>query len=235
MKIHLAQSIPLTAAVLLSSLAPAIAAVQFIPPPPPDQGYPPGSLRGGASRGDCPQVATPLTALAPPAGWGLTIRDRPTFWFYVPYSLTDDRPGEFVLLDADRNYVYQTSNIRSAGAGIIQITLPPSVPPLAIGQRYQWTLMIGCESDNPIFTQGSIERIAPPADLSDRLARSTPLEQADLLANQGIWYDALTTLAELHIADPTDRTIAANWYTLMQSVGLSDLADQPLLDCCAID
>ncbi|NEQ25783.1 MAG: DUF928 domain-containing protein, partial [Microcoleus sp. SIO2G3] len=162
----------------------------------------------------------------------LTTSDRPTFWFYVPYSLTDDRPGEFVLLDRDRNYVYQSSAIRSDAAGIIRITLPPSVPPLEIGNRYQWTFMIGCEADNPIFTQGSIERIASTAPLADRLAQSTPSERADLFASQGIWYDALTTLAELHLADPHDRTIAANWYSLMQSVGLADIADQPLLDCC---
>lgn len=232
MKIHLARSIApvLTAAVLLTG-SPAIASVQFVPPPPPDQGYPPGSLRGGASRGDCPPVATPLTALAPAESvWGLTTRDRPTFWFYVPYSLTDDRPATFVLLDADRNYVYETSNIRSTQAGIIQITLPPHVPPLEINQRYQWTLMIGCEADNPIFTQGSIERIAPTAALSDRLARSTPAEQAVLFANQGIWYDALTTLAELHSANPTDQTVISDWHSLLQSVGLSDLADQPLID-----
>ncbi|MBD2088574.1 DUF928 domain-containing protein [Microcoleus sp. FACHB-1515] len=231
MKIHLARSIApvLTAAVLLAG-SPAIASVQFIPPPPPDQGYPPGSLRGGASRGDCPPTATPLTALAPAESvWGLTTRDRPTFWFYVPYSLTDDRPATFVLLDSDRNYVYQTSSIRSTQAGIIKITLPPDLPPLAVG-RYQWTLMIQCEVDNPVFTQGSIDRIALPADLRDRLAQSSPAEQGALFADAGIWYDALTTLAELHSANPTDRTTTSNWHSFLQSVGLSDLADQPLID-----
>lgn len=232
MKIHLARSIAplLTAAVLLAELSPAIAAVQFIPPPPPDQGYPPGSLRGGASRGDCPPVATPLTAIAPATAWGLTMRDRPTFWFYVPYSLTDDRPATFVLLDADRNYVYQTSEIRSPQAGILKVTLPPDVPPLAVGQRYQWTLMVGCEADNPVFTQGSIDRIAPPADLRDRLSHSPSAEQAALLASAGIWYDALTTLAELHAAHPTDQTVTSDWHSFLQSVGLADIADQPLLD-----
>ena len=249
MKIYLAQSIfPLLAiACLLAGISPAIATVQFIPPPPPNQGYPPGSLRGGASRGDCPTVETQLTSLFPAtidsAGngtpvesvWGLTTLSHPTFWFYVPYSLTDNRLGEFVLLDGDRNYVYQLSDIRSSEAGIIQIALPPSLPPLEIGKRYQWAFMIHCEVDNPIFTQGSIERIAAAAPLANQLARSTASERAVFFANHGIWFDALTTLAELHLANPNDRSIGASWHSLMQSVGLAEMADQPLLDCCTPD
>ena len=248
MKIYLAQSIfPLLAiACLLAGISPAIATVQFIPPPPPNQGYPPGSLRGGASRGDSPTVETQLTALVPAtidaAGngtpvesvWGLTTVERPTFWFYVPYRLTDNRLGEFVLLDADRNYVYQLSDIQSSEAGIIRIALPPSLPPLEVGKRYQWAFMIHCEVDNPIFTQGSIERIAA-APLANQLVQSTVSERAVFFANNGIWYDALTTLAELHLANPNDRSIGASWHSLMQSVGLAEMADQPLLDCCTPD
>jgi hypothetical protein len=243
MKIHLVRSIfpILTSVFLLMGVDSAVAAIRFIPPLPPDQGYPPGSIRGGASRGDCLTVATQLTALAPTAiepmvngsvmesVWGLTTADRPTFWFYVPYSLTDDRPGEFVLLDADHNYVYQSPPIRSAEAGIIQITLPSSVSSLEIGKRYQWTFMIYCETDNPVFTQGSIERIAATAALSAQLARSTPSERAVLFASNGIWYDALTTLAELYFADPHDQAIESNWQSLMQSVGLPEMSNQPLL------
>lgn len=235
----------LVAAVLLSSnLALATATAQFIPPPPPDQGYPPGSLRGGASRGDCPTVESQLTALAPSietaasgaemeSVWGLTTADRPTFWFYIPYALTENYPGEFVLLDADRKYVYQSPPIRSSEAGIIQITLPPTIRSLEVGKLYHWAFMIRCEADNPIFAQGSIERIVPASTLTDQLAQLTPDERAALFANQGIWYDALTTLAKLRLADPNDQAVVASWNSLMQSVGLADIAGQPILNCCS--
>ncbi|NJR66226.1 MAG: DUF928 domain-containing protein [Leptolyngbyaceae cyanobacterium CRU_2_3] len=68
---------------------------------------PGGRQRGGGSRGDCPLITQPLTALAPEtvagAVGGLTTEDHPTFWFYVPYALTDEHPAEFVLLDEQIN------------------------------------------------------------------------------------------------------------------------------------
>jgi hypothetical protein len=77
--------------------------------------------------------------------------------------------------------------------------------------------------------------LLPAAPLANQLDRSTASERAVFFANHGIWYDALTTLAELHLANPNDRSIGASWHSLMQSVGLAEMADQPLLDCCTPD
>jgi hypothetical protein len=212
---------------------------QFSPPPPPSQGRPSGNQRGGASRGACSAEEPRLTALVPevndPAGtfvWGLTTQARPTFWFYVPYALSADLPAEFVLLNDQNQPVYQTvlSNLNTQ-PGIIQVSLPETAEPLAVDQTYQWVFMLGC--DVPIFTRGSIQRVAPSPTLESQLAQaSSPKQKADLYAANGIWFDALTTLADLRQAQPGDSTVATDWANLMQSVGLADIADKPLVPCC---
>lgn len=237
----------LTASLLLGSfaLAPIAASsstVRFVPPPPPLQGRPIGSRRGGASRGSCPTGAQPLTALVPAtidptapgetpleAVWGLTTAERPTFWFYLPYALTADRPGEFVLLDDENNYVYQAAIVGSGGEGVIGVPLPATAAPLAVDRLYSWTFLVYCEADNPTFTQGQIQRVALPASLASGMPE-TATAQAALYARHGLWHDALTALAA---ADRSDPAIAADWRSLLESVGLGEIADRPLLDCCA--
>lgn len=215
--------------------------LNFIPPHPPDLGRPPGNLRGGGTRGNCPDVTTELTALAPtlealsqdssPTVWGLTTDAHPTFWFYVPYDLTLDRPGEFVLLDDQNNYVYQTSVITPAQtAGVISVALPDSTPELEAGKMYSWVFLIYCEADNPLFTRGGIQRAPLSSDLAAQLEQATPEAQVRLYAQNGVWYDALTQLATLRQENPNDAAIATDWQNLLHSVGLDDIADMPLVE-----
>ncbi|HEY9640586.1 MAG TPA: DUF928 domain-containing protein [Coleofasciculaceae cyanobacterium] len=201
---------------------------------PPALGNAPGGrARGGASRGECPTVTQPLTALVPTINGsvgGLTGTDHPTFWFYVPYALTADHPAEFVLLDQHNKYVYQTTLIggQNPDTGILGVTLPDTLT-LTAGQSYQWVFMVNCEIDNPIFTRGSIQKITLNAPLAQQIAQAAPLEKARLYAEHGIWFDALTTLAGLKTDQPTDPAIAAAWKSLLESVDLADVADKPFV------
>ena len=131
---------------------PVVSTVRFVPPPPPDRGTPTGRQRGGASRGQCPVVGKPLTALVPATQktlgarqgsspalgtlesvWGLTVAERPTLWFYVPYTLTPKLPIEFVLQDEQGNDVYQTSFTSSqTPPGIVRFRLPSTAAPLKV-------------------------------------------------------------------------------------------------------
>jgi Domain of Unknown Function (DUF928) len=194
---------------------------------------PGGRARGGASRGECPAVAQPLTAIVPTLNGsvgGLTSTDHPTFWFYVPYALTDDRPAEFVLLDDQNKYVYQTTlmNAESSDTGIIGVTLPDTVV-LTAGKSYQWVFMVNCEVDNPIFTRGSIQKLTLDPALVQQIAQAEPLEKVRLYAENGIWFDALTALAALKTQQPQDEAIATAWKSLLESVELADVADQPFV------
>jgi hypothetical protein len=212
--------------------------VIFNDPTPPSQGSPGGRQRGGASRGPCRQFE-PLTALVPAKQgivWGQTTSDRPTFWFYLPAPLTEQTPIEFTLQDANDNEVYHT-RLTAPGtrSGLIQLPVPPTAPSLTVNQPYFWTLSVYCNPNKPseaVFVQGMIQRVASDATLQNRLKSITPLEQVYLYAEQGIWYNAVNTLADLYLGQPSDRQLASTWAALLKQANLENLTTVPFSPCC---
>ncbi len=224
------------------------------PPPPADRSAPAGRQRGGASRGTCPAAIgeEPLTALVPATQtslnegqsgnsplktfesvWALTAAEAPTFWYYIPYTLTPDLPVEFILQDDQGNNVYQTKFIASQKQpGVVKVRLPAKVAPLEVGKMYRWFFMIDCDPDAPPLVEGSVQRIAPSATLMSQLQKATPRERVVLYAKQGLWHDALTALAELRSANPNDAALTADWVSLLNSGGLQAIAQEPVIDCC---
>lgn len=218
---------------------------RFEPPQPPDAGAPFGRPRGGASRGLCPNVPIPLTALVPSTPlttdtstttqeatvWALTLEAHPTLWFYVPYDLSSETPAEFTLLSADRSVVYRTMLTATGNtAGIVKVTLPPTAPALQPGSMYQWIFSVYCDADDPIFTRGWIQRTEATPSLTAALGQvRSPSETASVYAANGIWHDALTTLAEQRLTTPTSPDLNANWYSLLESAHLEAVADAPLV------
>jgi len=215
--------------------------VSFVPPPPPDQEAPSGRARGGASRGSCDnhQDKKRLTALVPvtsKAVWGLTVTEYPTFWFYVPDALTPEIPIEFVLQDEEDNYVYKTTfTVSGTPPGIVSVPLSSMKAPLEIGKKYYWTFSIDCdpqEPSNSIFVKGMVQRVAMNPALMSQLKPATQRERIALYAANGIWHEALTTLAELRRTEPGDAKLAATWENLLQYVDLQDIAKEPIVQCC---
>ncbi len=227
---------------------PVVSTVRLVPPPPPpplaDRGAPFGRQRGGASRGQCPNVGKPLTALVPATKamtaeesvWGLTDAEYPTFWFYVPYSLTPKLPVEFVLQDDDGNYVYKGSLTASQKqAGIVKLRLPSTAGPLEVGKMYKWYFLVDCDPDAPPLVEGWVERRAMNPTLMSQLKNATPRQRVTLYAANGFWHDALTTLAELRSANPGDTTLSRDWVSLLHSVGLDAIAPEPIIECCTLE
>jgi hypothetical protein len=209
--------------------------------PPPDQGAPRGTKPGG-ERG-CPSVAQkPLTALVPVTKeadgtqlhWGLTTKERPTFWFYVPYELKSIRSAKFSLRNQAKQTVYETPVTLTGAPGVISISLPSTAPPLEINNWYQSYLFIdiSCEPNAPLekdSAQGWVKREAlAPALKSELDNATTPQQRAMLYAKHGVWYEVVMTLAELSRTDPKD----AEWTKLLQSVGLDAIASEPIVNCC---
>jgi hypothetical protein len=212
-----------------------ISKIRFVPPPVPNGSSPQGRSRGGASRSDTCKVADrPLTALVPTNDnfvWGLTVSERPTFFFYVPYYLTADSPIEFVLQDEQKNTLYQTYlNVSQTRPGIVKVTMPDTIAPLEINKMYRWYFLIYCNLDDPVFVEGWVQRIVANPDLKVRLENSTLQQQSRLLANNGIWYDALSTLANLRSSKPKDRSLSRDWQSLLESAGLGSIALETSID-----
>jgi hypothetical protein len=231
--------------------------IRFTPPPVPNRGIPLGRARGGASRSkECQVAKEPLTALVPNNGkgitqignvstsnsknnlekstsesvWALTTSDRPSFWFYIPYSLNSNHSIEFVLQDEFDRTLYQNSfTFFKTQPGVMQVKFPNNSTFLEIGQRYHWYFLVYCHKDDPVYVEGWVERVAINPNLKIKLDRSTPQEKAELYAANGIWYDALTNLAQLRQMYPNDVALRSDWESLLDSVGLDAIASQPIL------
>jgi hypothetical protein len=211
-------------------------------PPPPQRGIS-GSRAAAASRDACPIVSQPLTAIVPEYRsaqenqvWGLTRMEHPTFWFYVPYAKSALVDISFTLQDdsnpVDPNIIYQNSTIAPAPTpGMIRIALPKSSTALAVNKPYHWFLKLnmGCTSgQRPIYAEGWIQRMELDRNLSKQIDRATSTEKVGLYAENGLWHDALTTLANLRTAKPQDPGLSQDWQNLLNAVGLGALANQPL-------
>jgi uncharacterized protein DUF928 len=215
--------------------------------PQPDSGDPPGGrVRGGAKRSPCPAVNPELTALVPftegPNSvtnvWGLTTEANPTFWVYTPYTKDSTNKDslyttEFVLQDEDSTPIYTKAIALPTQPGVIGITLPAKAPSLTTGKRYRWFLNISCVSSDlpssPIYVEGVIKRINLKPAIAQQLKTATLRQQFVIYAQNGIWYNALSTLAQLRQQNPQDAALKTEWKNLLTSIRLDDVADKPIL------
>ncbi|AFY34973.1 DUF928 domain-containing protein [Calothrix sp. PCC 7507] len=210
------------------------------PPPPPDEPPPGGRVRGGAKRGSCPADTVKLTALVPftqPAPsetnvWGLTTAQHPTLWFYVPISQNSAHPSEFVLQDQDSNPIYQQDITLPNQPGVIGITLPTNAPSLALNQRYRWFFTIYCDREKqlpPMYVEGVIKRVNLNQAAAEQLRTAQPLQQFAIYAKNGIWHEALTTLATLRQKDPQNAALQSQWQDFLTRAGFGEEAKQPII------
>lgn len=197
----------------------------------------PKRTAGGASRSQClAKNDLPLTAIVPDTTVALTAAKSPTFWFYLPYTLTPQHSVEFVLQDDRDKYVYKTELTgKKVSPGIIDLRLPPEVT-LEAELNYNWYFVVYCEPQNRdkfVYVNGSVRRIES-SDPSSSSELSSPQEQLYFYASKRLWYDAVTNLTEQMNANPQDRAIKDNWTTLLRSVGLEKLAREPFVPCCSL-
>ncbi|MBW3584422.1 MAG: DUF928 domain-containing protein [Cyanobacteria bacterium 0813] len=131
-------------------------------------------------------------ALIPATNLGLTAIAHPTFWLYLPASLPDDIPFEFVLRDEQQEVVFRTLFELEKTAGIASFSLPPNSPPLETGKKYQWCFFCG-----NISRHGWVERVAMKPEILVQLETASLRERVLLLAQHGLWYETLTELVAL--------------------------------------
>lgn len=187
---------------------------------------------GTGSRGECPPVEVPVSALIPDQNPGLTVEQHPTFWFFVPYQLSNTLGGEFALQDEANNDIYRTPFKLPATPGIVSLSIPSTVT-LEVNKSYQWYFKLYCSQQNlsnPVFVRGWVQREALKPELERLLqAATTERSRIAIYAQNGIWYSALNELAKLRIAEPKNTVFINDWANLLQDIGLEDLAQKPIL------
>ncbi len=103
---------------------------------------------------------------------------------------------------------------------------------------YHWYLSMICdprERSRDIVLEGSIEYVKLNNSLQEKIALSNSVEKINLLKEQGIWYDVLSLLAESRHLESNLTSLKKEWLTLLNSIGLGELASEPLIEGKKID
>jgi hypothetical protein len=196
-----------------------------------------------------------LTSIVPPLQTGekaqktsapvdKTIAAHPTIWLHVPQGL--GLKAKFTLQDVDLNkpQLYRTEFTLSNQAGIVGIQVPETAPALVVGHRYIWQVSVICDANRPDRNPrlGSwLERIDPaklpaspgfnPQDLARQLEQAEAADKAPILADLGIWQDALSILALQRKANPQDLQAQQDWRDLLKQNQLEPfLETAPILN-----
>lgn len=210
-----------------------------------------GRREGMGSRNTCPAVKMPLTALTPfqeqqqvstktnkssiGIVGGLTTLEKPTFWFYVPYTTQNltNSSAEFSLQDDEQTDIHRTQIVIPANPSIIGVSLPNTVKSLEVGKTYRWYLKIRCNAQTaslPVYVEGYIQRKNLDSRVTEQLKTAVdPQQKATIYAKEGIWFDALNTLAQLRQTSQ-NASVEQDWQSLLQSVNLDGIATAPLVN-----
>jgi hypothetical protein len=166
--------------------------------PPSDAGTPGPTTTSGGRNCGASENGLRLTPLAPEQHVGQTTESRPTFAWYVPVA--DSLPGEFqiyALTEEGRfQRVLEEPYQFDSSQGFMSYTLPDTVDALQPDTVYIWQVLLRC-GDRPADTY----KVRAQIEVVDAGRLPTPLstetvEQADQLAQAGLWYDAFALVAE---------------------------------------
>jgi hypothetical protein len=211
--------------------------IRWKPPIPPSSlGIPGNRAQGGATRGCQPyRGIVALVPLSPQnIAWGRTISNRPTVWLDAPQGLSKNLILEIAVREQNGKPIAKQSFITKSNilSGAIGISFPRGTQ-LQLDRTYRWEVAFYCDTeervDSPLIVQGQIQRIATPAKLD---TAKSALKMAQILAEKGIWYDAIAQLGN-RLRKTKDRELATAWSELLRSAGIKGI-DQ-IQDCCQFD
>jgi hypothetical protein len=215
----------------------------------------------GARRGGCLKDKTELIPLVPPdedldpfgrftyhkSVWNSTT-DYPTIFFHIPQDNLSK--GQLILENEDGKPIYSVSLELPPQAGVISVKLPQfspkgtAFPPLEVNQSYRWIISIECQNDDEIDVNpeigGGIQRVDPKTvstddgSLDQVLNQAQPEDLPNVYGQANIWYNTLSSLAELMESRPDDPTLKQQWHDLLVEIGYEKIADAPLVGSATI-
>lgn len=202
------------------------------PPPPPTRGFPGNRTVSASMSGKSCDLN--LVALAPEFDqnnssqttersiWGQTTAERPTLWFFVP-ATPAATSLEFSLQNQQGEDLYRSPIPTPQQPGVIGVRIPTDKAPLQLDRDYRWTLKAkvpcGTSAANRVYVDGWIKRVSLPGAGT----------KSDTFAQKGIWYDAVTSLAQQRLQKPNDVQLQQDWNDLLESGNLVTVAKQPIL------
>ncbi len=190
----------------------------------PESDASPRSSIGAGSRGTT-RVSI-LKALLPPNNSGQTLAAHPVIFVYLPPLGAEE--VFFSLQDEDGTFYFDTVLPSPADGGIVAVQVPEAIAPLAVDKHYLWYFAPiepgGRLLPNNYSVTGWIKRVG---DKQEPTA-TDPVQRAVAYAQQGLWYDTLTSLAIAHMNEPENEEYATEWRDLLAQVDLEALSTEPI-------
>jgi hypothetical protein len=184
----------------------------------------PRTRTGGATRGTGPAV--PAVEVLAPESVGLTLESQPVLYWYIGEPA--NRRAELIVLKETAAEPLLTASLGvPKHSGVQRIRLADHGVELETGVDYQWFVAITSKADpdgHDHVAGGGIALTDVPAKLAPKLAATSEARRAHVLAEGGIWYDAMDALSQ-RIADaPDDATLRLQRADLLDQVGLGEVA-----------
>jgi hypothetical protein len=177
-----------------------------------------GQQTAGESRGSCPQMNFPLTAIAPKSNVSQTLATRPRWWFFLPYNTSQISKVEFVLQDEERNDVLRDTIHVPETIPYFSTTIPLTHSGLKANRWYRWYLKVYClegEDTVPLFVSGWVQKVMTD-DQSSNLTRQNSLTVVNY-AQQGLWLDAIDLLMKTQVSDASASYLSQVWQKIINS------------------
>lgn len=200
----------------------------------------PANRRDGGSRGNCITNGKDFVALVPDRSVNVTSSIASGLFFYVPQTETP-KTIEFVIRTKEEDRLVHEAFVQTTGqAGIMSVAIPEYVQEniRSTYGDYRWYLSMICDPNQrsrDLVLEGWIEYVELDASVKHRINTSSLVEKSNLLQQEGVWYDALSILGEQKALDSETILIQAEWAKLLESIGLTELATEPLLKTETID
>jgi len=178
---------------------------------------------GGATRGNLASVAR--TEALVPEETGLTLEAQPVLYWYL--SATTEERIDFALIGVDPiNPMLEITLEGPFEPGIQRIRTADLKATLEPGVSYQWFIRVIPNPDQRLYDRvvgGGIERLEKSDELQAKLDAAQPGDAHYVLAEAGIWYDALDGLSMQIETSPDDENLLAQRAALFEQVGLEKL------------
>lgn len=185
----------------------------------------PASRVGGGSRG-ADSGAAPRIAVLAPDHTGYTTQEQPNLYWYLSKPVAT-RLEITVINDQSVQPLLEQKLETPSQAGIQRLRLKDFGIRLKPGIEYRW--FVGLVADpqqrsNDVIASGTIQRNEPTPALLAKLAKAGKPGIPFVYAEEGIWYDAITSISELIAANPKDAALRQQRAALLEQAGLDEAA-----------
>lgn len=189
---------------------------------PPKRGAPAGRV-GGGTRG-VENTDFILVALVPDHV-GLTSKSRPSLCWYISKPIH----ARFEITINDENSIKPMVEKQLSWpekGGIYCVTLSELGIKLQVSAEYQWFIAAVLDPEQrsrDIISGGFIMFVEPPQNVTEDLSKTGGIRATAIYAEQGFWYDAISSITELITNNPDDTTLFEQRLSLLQQVDLSEI------------